>query len=322
MLIKKGYYVVGHDGKRNWLMQVSSVNDDMVYGHLDSNRAYNPQQGEFNKKNIVAILGEKPVAGNAYGCLIEPYLQTLVHPDWGNVHWHVSMPKADKLALKSALDSVAKTLKKEKLFSFVSAGSLELEVRPPKGKYTGMYHFVNKNNEALDKMVLRPKMGVPMNYVIAHESGHGVWYRLLSKRQQARWISLYKSYTKIKDFEPHHLRKLRDSYLADSVPINDFRGQLEEDQVLLFDNLISTLCGNTRLTRRHLDTLAETGLLDTIKELWPVHVDDSDFEIAVTEYGTKSPEEFFAEAFAFWLLKNKLPKRIQAVMDKTVANLK
>lgn len=318
MEIKQGVYVIGNDGKKNWLMQVSSVNDGMVYGHLDSNRAYAPQQGEFMLKQIVAVLGDKPAPGSAYGCTIEPFCRTLVHPEWGNVHWHLQMPKTEKLALKNALDSVAKKLNRAKLFAFVAEGALELEVRPPKGRYTGMYHYKIKNGENLDRMILRPKMGVPMDYVVAHESGHGVWYRLLTPSQHARWIRLYHSYTKMQEFEPHHLRKLRDDYIADSVPVRDFRGQLEEAQVLLFDNLISTLCGNTRLTTRHLDVLAETASLETIKESWPTHIEDSDFEIAVTEYGTNNPEEFFAETFAYWLLGQKLPKRVQAAMDNTV----
>jgi hypothetical protein len=318
MLIKPNVYVVGNDGKKNWLMQVSSVNDGMVYGHLDVNRAYAPKQGEFTLKQIVAVLGEKPQSGNAYGCTIEPFVRTLVHPDWGNVHLHTWIPKTESAAIKKALDSVATKLSKRKLFRFVEEGALEIEVRPPKGKYTGMYHYKIKNGENLDRMILRPKVGIPMDYVVAHESGHGVWYRLMSPNQQARWIRLYHSYTKMKEFEPHHLRKLRDDYIADSVHISEFRGQLEEAQVLLFDNLISTLRANTRLSANHLNTLAETGMLETIKESWPTHIEDSDFEIAVTEYGTTAPEEFFAESFAYWLLGNKLPKRVQAAMDKTM----
>jgi hypothetical protein len=318
MDIRQGAYVIGNDGKKNWLMQVSSINDGTVYGHLDSNRAYAPQQGEFTLKQIVAVLGEKPAPGSAYGCTVEPFVRTRVHPEWGNVHWHLWMPKTESIALKKALDSISKRLSKAKLFGFVEAGNLEMEIRPPKGRYTGMYHYRIKDGENLDRMILRPKLGVPMDYVVAHESGHGVWYRLMTPGQHARWIRLYHSYTKLKEFEPHHLRKLRDDYIADSVPVRDFRGQLEEAQVLLFDNLISTMCGNTRLTAKHLDTLAETGTLDTIKESWPTHIEDSDFEIAVTEYGTKAPEEFFAEAFAYWLLGQKLPKRVQAAMEKTV----
>lgn len=323
MDIKQGDYVIGCEDKRNTLIQVSSVNDGMVYGHVDKNRAYTPQQAEYKLKDIVAHLGRKPQPGNAYGCVIEPFVQTLVHPDWGNVHWFAWHSKDQKKSIKRALDNVAHKLKAKRLFGFVEAGNLETEVRPPKGKYTGMYHYSIKKGENLDRMVLRPHSEeASMDYVIAHESGHGVWYRLLTQSQQARWIRLYHSYTKMLDFSPHDIRKLRDSYIEDSVPLRDFRGQLEEAQVLLFDNLIGTLCANTRLTSRHLDTLAANQALDTIKDVWPKNVEDSDFEIAVSEYGTKSPEEFFAESFAYWLVDKKLPKRIQAAMDKTTSSLR
>lgn len=318
MDIQSGAYVIGNDGKKNWLLQVSSVNDKMVYGHLDVGRAYEPKQGEFLLSQIVAVLGTKPSPGSAYGVVIEPYLRTLAHEFWGNVHLHSWLKKEERTSLKKALTDVGKKLTRNKLDGFLDAGNLEVEVRPPKGKYTGMYYYRIKNGDNMDRMVLRPKMGVPMDYVVAHESGHGVWYRLMTPQQQARWVKMYHSYTKMKAFEPHHIRKLRDDYIKDSVGIRDFRGQLEEAQVLLFDNLIGSLCGNTRLTTRHLDLLAETGELETIKDVWPLHVEDSDFEIALTEYGTKNPEEFFAESFAYWLLGMKLPKRIAAAMEKTV----
>jgi hypothetical protein len=323
MDIKPGDYVIGQENKRNFLLQVSSVNDGVVYGYLDKNRAYAPQQGEFSLRQIVANLGGKPLPGNAYGCNIEPYLKTIVHPDWGNVHWFVRQSKQERLALKKSLDNVAALLKRRGLFGFVEAGALETEVRPPKGKYTGMYHFHVKNGENQDRMILRPREdALSMDYVVAHESGHGVWYRLLRPSQQARWIRLYHSYTKMLEFSPHDIRKLRDSYIENSVSVRDFRGQLEEAQVLLFDNLISSLCANTRLTTRHLDTLAENQGLDVIKDVWPQHVEDSDFEIAVTEYGTKNPEELWSEAFAYWLLGIKIPKRIHAAIEKIVANIR
>lgn len=320
--IETGVYVIGNDGRRNWLMQVSSCLDSVVYGTLDKDRAYSPTDGEFNIRQIVAVLGPNPHAGNAYGCQIEPYERTLIHPQWNNVHWFVRMPKPEKTALKTSLDRVAKLLTSKRLFGFVAGGELQMEIRPPRGKYTGMYHFVNKDGGPQDRMILRPKMGVPTDYVVAHESGHGVYYRLMTDQQRARWIRLYHSYMKMQAFEPADIERLRDAYIEENQHVKDFRGQLEESDVLLFDNLIGTLCGTTRLTTRHLNELASDGSLETIRESWPVHVDDSDFEIVVSEYGSKNPEEFFAEAFAFWLLGNKLPKRVLAAMEKTVANVK
>lgn len=321
MKIEKGAYVIGNDGKKNWLMQVTSTNDGMVYGHLDLERAYSPAQGEFTLKQIIGVLGPNPRPGNAYGINIEPFLRTLVHPDWGNVHIFCAMTKDEKAAIRNALDNVFVLLKRKRLTAWIKVAALETEIRPAKGPYTGMYHARVKNGEVLDRMTLRPKMGVPLDYVVAHESAHGVWFRSMTPAQHSRWIRLYHSYTKMLEFSPHDIRKLRDDYVAANEPIKDFRGQLEEAKVLMFDNLVGTLTSTTRLTKKHLDTLAANNALDTITEVWPTHIDDSDFEIAVTEYGTKNPEEFFAESFAYWITGNKLPPRITAAMEKTMARV-
>lgn len=318
MEIKKLDYVVGNDGKKNFLMLVNHVADGIVSGVLDVGRAYTPKNAEFKIKQVIAVLGPKPAVGSSYGCIIEPYVSTSVHPDWGNVHWHKYMPVAEKKQIKLALDNTAKRLNTAKLFGFVEQGALELEVKPAKGKYTGMYHFYQKGDKASDRMVLRPQDGTPLDYVILHEAGHGVWYRLLSPKVHARWVKLYHNYTKVQDFDLTDINRLRDQYLEDSIHIRDFRGQLPEDDVLLFDSLISTLSGNTRLTAKHLDLLADQQELESVKDVWPQHVEDSDFEIAITEYATKNVEELFAEAFAFKMLGQKLPKRIDAVMEKTL----
>lgn len=318
MKILQNDYVIGNDGKKNWLLQVSSVNDNMVYGHLDLNRAYSPSPGEFMLSNIVANLGQRPPPGNAYGCLIEPFVKSSIHTDWGDIHWHVWMAKSERLALKKGLDNIASKLKSQKLFGFVSSGNLAIEVRPPKGQFAGMYHYKTVKGEAKDRMILKPKHDVDMGYLVAHESGHGVWFRLMSSRMHARWIRLYHSYMKTTAYSPHDLRKLRDSYIEDSMSVKDFRSQLPEEACIVFDSCISTLCSDTRISQRSLDILASNGMLDTIKEDWPLSMSDSDFDIALTEYGTKNPEEFFAEAFALHITGKQLPKRVNSVMQKTL----
>lgn len=318
MEIKKLDYVVGTDGKKNFLMQVHSVNDGLVSGVLDAERAYAPKNAEFKLKQILAVLGPKPVSGNIYGCNVEPYTSTSVHSDWGNVHWHRVMTPEEKKQIRAALDATSKKLITAKLFEFAEQGALEIEIRPAKGKYTGMYHFKHKGDKPADRMILRPQDGTPLDYVVLHEAGHGVWYRMLSPKVHARWVKLYHNYTKVQDFDSADIKRLCDQYLEDSIHIRDFRGQLPEDDVLLFDSLVSTLCSNTRLNIKHLDLLADQHELESLRDVWPQHVEDSDFEIAITEYGTKNVEELFAEAFAFHMLGQKLPKRVAAVMEKTL----
>lgn len=320
MGIQVADYVIGQDEKgRKYLAQVVKIRGDKVHVALDKDRAYKPQNAMFETSQIVAVLGHEPAHGTAYGCKVEPYRSTLVHPEWGNVHLFVKKTKADLKALRTGFDRVAAKLKRHGIFGFVAQGALETEVRPPSGKYSGMYKFSNKGGEPQDRMLLKPTPESAFDRVIAHEAGHGVWFRLLNAKLQARWVNLYHSYMKLKQFEPHAIRKLRDQYIEDSLPVAEFRSGLDEDASAMFDLLIGSVSSTTRLANKHLDLLAANGDLGVIHDSWPLHLEDSDHEIVVSEYASTSPEEFFAEAFCNWLLGVKLPKRVTKAIEKTVS---
>lgn len=328
-------YVIGDDGKKKWLLQVSSVADGRVFGTLDKDRAYNPQSAEFTNKQIIATLGHNPPQGSVFGIHIEPFRRTLEHPDWGDVHWFVNMKKDDKLVLREALTRVAKLLKKRGLFHFVAEGNLNTEIYAPKGKWTGMYICAHRGDVAADKMQLRPKAGIANDYTVAHESGHGVWFRLLDEKWRARWVRFYNKFCKEVEHDQELIGQLRDDFIKDEIPIKDFRSQLDPDQTALFDLIIDAIKANHRLTTRHLDMLITNGYGEEFRDLWPESVEDTDFEIPVSDYGTTKPEELFAEAFAFWLLgrsipadpndeaskPRKLPESVQKLMDKTIAQV-
>lgn len=311
-------YVVGHESNKNWLMYVSSHKDGILYGTLDADRAYNPRQSSFREDQIVALLGAQPPAGSAYGCVIEPFQRTLHHEAWGDVHLFDRVSKQDKEILKRSLDKIASRLRKHHLFGWVQAGALALELRPAKGRYTGMYYYRTRAEGPCDRMILRPQDYSVCDYVIAHESGHGVWYRSLSDQSRARWVQLYHSYTSFKQIEARRIRAIRDEYLRANAHVADHRSGLDEEHTRLFDTMVRSLCDATRLKVKHLDALADEGDLSSVKDAWPHEALMCDFDVAVSEYGTKNPEEFWAESFAFWLTGKILPPRIKKALERAL----
>jgi hypothetical protein len=318
------YVVYRADPQKNRLSWglVTGENDTDVHGTNEKGLPYSEdQQFDVPKKHVIAVLGTRPHFGTAYGCRVEPFFRTIEHEAWGSIHLFRKMEKEDKLLLRKALGSTHSKLKREGLTGFLP---LDLEIRNAKGRYAGMYKFTGKA-DVRDKMLLHPKVwndpDQPLPFLIFHEAGHGVWYRLMSVKQKARWIAMYHSYLKISDCDPATVKTLRDDFCGQSGEhASDFRGQLDSEEVApIFDLCIDHITSYHGLSVRNIDNLIDADDGAVLKAMWPtIKVLKTDYEYPITEYAMTKPEEFFAEAFAFAMVGKLVPKRIAALMSSTL----
>lgn len=313
-------YLIAKIGGKNWLVQESGRKGDTVFGTLDANRAYEPQQVDFPVSQIIAELGTNPPAGTVYGCKIEPYTGTRTHPIWGKVHifgYAKTDPQVNELG--KALNRIGEALRKEKLGSFIVDSNLELEMRQPRGQYGGMYKHRMTKGVYSDRIILMHKGDADVNHILAHESGHGIWYMNLTPQWHAKWVRLYSLFASYTDSSDQALESLKERYFSEGVLISDFMNLLTEEEQVLFQAAIRNVAAYSRLSLQEIDLLADAQQLEVVANGWPHSLKSADFEIAITEYGAKSPKEFFAEAFAFWLNKKMLPKRVQKLVEATLS---
>lgn len=272
---------------------------------------------EVPVKDVVAVLGKKPRFGNAYGCKIEPFLKTVEHGHWGSLHFFIRMADADKEKLKTSLNTVAKKLQRNGLSGFMP---IDIEIRNPMGRWAGSYKFFPKEGER-DTMKLHPKTWDQPDYLLYHEAGHGVWFRLMSKKAKAAWIELYHAYVKVAECNPRTVRTLKTDFCKqDTERVQDFRGQLDENDALVFDACIDHITSTHSLSVDHLNTLILSGRGAIVGSLWPtIQVLHTDYEYPISDYASTRPEEFFAEAFAYHFTgTQKLPDRIAKLLEKTL----
>lgn len=316
----KNQYVVyrtGPDGRRFSWGLVTSETDKDCQGINEKGLPYSEDDDsrfDIRKRDVVAVLGRNPAFGAAYGCSIEPFVRTVESSAWGSLHFFCKMEDSDRDALKSGLARVHKKLSHHGLQGFLP---IDIEIRNAKGKYAGSYRHTT-SPDARDRMVLHPKLWENTPYLVGHESGHGVWYRLLTNKQQARWITLYHSYLTVTDCDSSVVKTLRDDFCGQSGEhVRDFRGQLDEDTAPVFDLCIDHITTYHGLSVQNIDKLVDAENASALRTMWPTSkVLRTDYEYPVSEYAMTKPEEFFAESFAFWLLGTKLPKRISSLMSE------
>jgi len=325
MKIEIGSYLVFNHGDSKMLGQVEGIGDTTVDCVLEKNRQNAPERKTIRQAEILAVLGKKPPVGSVFGVSVEPYWRTLEHDDWGDIHFYARPEKDHVKAIMSGLTSAWKILAREKLTGFKDAANLRVEIRDTRGKNLGMYYFKQKGENALDRMFFRVQEHAEADLyreVILHESGHGVFYRLMTLQQRTEWIKLHKHFAQFARHTKEDVISMRGKFARQKLFIKDFLESLEnEADEMLFLECLANVRMNFRLKNKHIDELVEVGAMKEIASMWPKEaLDYTNFEMAINEYASTSPQELMAEAFRLYHTKRELLPAIKSVMEKQLTS--
>ncbi len=299
-----------HDKKK--LAQVLSKDKDSLQIVLEENRHDPETRTELtvDPADIILNLGPDPLVGSVHGCKVEPWVKTIDSSFWGQIHLYKKLCKEDLNELKKALSTCKKALKFHNLRAFLP---LDIEVRHSGGRFSGSYKFRPKGT---DTIILNPKDFHPsaMPYLCAHELAHGVWYRMVPSHIKARWVKLYHSYTQLIAATPQDIRSVREELEQSNLEIREFR-KLSGD-VDILKECLTYIKRKHGLTTQHIDILLSTNA--SLAKFWPITIQMFNIDAPITDYSKDSPEEFFAEALAHYLMKIKLPSRIDKAITQTL----
>lgn len=315
--VTEGDYVDALFNDRKITAKVTQVDNKAIHAVNEKDRQHKAEKVILSIHDILMNYGPDP-----HHKAVEVYRFSKVHPIWGDVHFFRRKDEEELNVLKAGLGKIGKALEKRGLLGFLP---IEIDVRPPKGKYAGTYKFrPSKTEDVVDVMTLRFKDADSkvMPYVIAHEAGHGVWFRLVPKSMQIRWMRLYHSYLNLTEITEQDLEEVRANFMAEPMPLKAYAKSLEEPFNDVFKKAMEWIVDNHSVSLRNLDTMVRNDSdvgIEFINSLWPSYTMlKSDHEIVISEYATKSVEEFFAEAFAYHLTGISLPSKVQALLDKTL----
>ena len=317
--VNKGDFALIQDKDKVYLLEVESASKKIVTGTLDKDRSVEPKVVEVSAHSVVANLGAKPLVGkSAYGVSIEPFVKTVDEPHVGSVDFYVKLKKEELSTLKKTLDYCFTSLKKKGY----EVKDIDIEFRPKRGRYSGMYKFNPKTN---DKIIFRIHSYTEnLKYVLFHEFGHHIWYRHLKTKERAKWIKLYNRYTKIENISKELVAELKEDFLdkarADKYfDVKDWYSMVAEEHVDVAKEIIGLIYSTYHMDSDNLHDLIFNQDLDEIESMWPNYkLIDSNFEVILTDYATLNVKEFFAEAVAFHYAGMKVPKTLQKLLKVTV----
>lgn len=315
------WHVIEHGNKKLLVKQHSSETDAELVVKTQDNELLS-----IRRTQILASMPSKPAYGRVFGVLVEPLLKVVEHPYFGEVRLYRNN-KDDLAKLKRGMGTIAARLAKVKI-NLPEHMQLSSELRHNTGKKYGMFRGKLSNGEFSGLVTVCTPEGASqgiVDYVLAHECGHGVWWAILSWEQRARWISLFATQAKLQPIEPAKIQEVRKHFLGSLKrrqfeDIDGYRSMLEPDSVEseVFELALGNVLATYRLKPEYLDRIMASRGFAMFQACWPKSHQDSDFEIPVTEYGTKNPDEFFAEAFTYWLFGYKMNERVEKLMTACI----
>ena len=269
----------------------------------------------FEKEDIMAVLGKRPKVGSVYGLKIEPLVRREHFQFWGDSRIYNWFDDDQFKLLKTALSDAYKTLKKLGVAGYFK---VELEVRQPQGKYAGMYKFRPKGDT--DILIVKPDLTMDgLEYLLHHEYAHGIWYRMMTPKMRLSWVKLYHKYIKLQQIKEDELKHILEE-IESNGSIRGYMREAEDETKAQIKEVLKHIKNIHSFDTSHLEMMLEND--ESISEYWPSAIEMSEKETCITEYARKSPEEFFAEAIAHKFTNRLLPKRVEELYAKTMARLK
>lgn len=317
MKIHQGdYLIIANATGKNKLVKCTHEDNTRYKGKVSTPRHKLGEDAEvldFGRSDVVCNLGKSPNVGSAFGVKIEPLVKVLTDPFFSEIHSYIRVDEKFMGLIEAELKTFRIALKKQRLTTVRPI----LELRARQGKYAGYYRHTPKEDH--DTLCVRPGDDLTeFQYVLAHEYGHAVWFRMMSRGARLRWVKLYHEYITLFNSDDTDLRRVLDEVVTVQSISSAFKN-LEEDDVSLLKACVKHISSVHGLNKSHIDMMLEAG--ENIDDFWPVQIELSEKELAVTDYAKVSPEELFAESFAHWFIGRKLPKAIQDRLDKTMSNL-
>jgi len=310
--VEKDHYVILWVQDKKKLGQVVKKDTDYLQVVLEEGRPdpETRQELTIEPADVILNLGPEPVHGSVHGCKVEPWHQTVDSDFWGQIHFFRKLCKEDKAELKKGMHAAQKALKKHRLSAFLP---LDVEVRPAQGKYSGRYKYRQKGT---DTLTLNPKDFHPASvpHLVTHESAHGVWFRMVPQHLKAKWVQLYHAYTELTASTPQEIATLREELERSNMTVGQFKKASGMTDML--KECLDYVKRKHGLTVQHVDILLDSD--ESVAKYWPKTIQLFDIDIPVTDYSKESPEEFFAESLAMYLLGTKLPSRIEKAIRQTL----
>ena len=256
-----------------------------------NNQMWSNDTIELRHKEIIVNLGENPPLGSCYGVWVEPVLKRVTVKGYGDVFLYLELEAQAEARVLKALPAALERVRK---LGPTCDWEYATEIRNPKGTTLGTYRYKANGSDTLTLHLQNGQGTREMVKVIAHELGHGIWFRHLSAEDRVMWISAYEKFVMVKEVSPKDVKNmLRDMRQIGSV--KDYIKDAAPEEQAAADVFLLWLKKVHSITKFELQDLITAGGEIPAPN---THIHRSDISPPITVYSKTNPSEYFCEAIS------------------------
>lgn len=257
-------------------------------------------------KNVIANLGVEPKTGWVYGYHISGGLEGVTAIDGIDVVLKVKPPEG-------MLDAMQECMKKfPMVFGLVK---FRIEVHGPRGNRLGFW-ATHKRSDTDTMGVHTPAFYKDeIDHTMVHETGHGIWNRLIDESLRAKFIEAYTQSIDVQEVALSKIRQMAKDFDEQKGSVRTHMKSLERVDREVFKKMIDWIKNVHHITKEDIDRLRQGEF--KVATYFPTHALVSSTVLPViTQYATTKPVEFFCEAWAHYWLRRKMPKGVITILDQ------
>jgi len=267
---------------------------------------------DVRQSEIVVALSDKPMYGTVYGVLVEPALRREPVRGWGNVTFFADMDDSSKTRLSKALQVAFAKMKAWGLAR--EWFPIETEIRNPKGRVLGTYSYRPRGT---DRLVLRPLQGISTRElvkIIVHECAHGVWHRVLTAQDRAKWIDVYNKCRAVRTVEVGKIKQFIRG-MREMGSLRDFTKECDDKDQVALGMYVDWLKKVHGLDRFDIQDMLASGENPPIPD---THLHVGSLKAPITLYSKESASEMFAEAMSSMAVGDLSNPQIKGLLGRTI----
>jgi hypothetical protein len=304
------YVIAQPNGAKKPALYKTKLSGGKTLGVEPNNEMWSAQPIEIRHKEVLVNLGEDPPVGSCYKVWVEPVDTRFTFKGVGEVFCYI--PKLSNTVKERLAKAFPAAFNRVRKLGPAIDWDLTVEIRNPKGIKNGTYRYKSNGTDILTYHHNEGQAPRVICKVVAHELGHGIWYRHMDAKDRSEWIEAYEKFVSVTTVTPIDIKRMLKD-IRQISRLGDFIRDADAEEQAACNIYLGWLQKVHDLSKHEVQDLIESGSSVPVPD---THLHKSDVETPITLYSKKSAPEMFCEALSSYIVGDLNDKNFEKMLKR------